>query len=52
MTLPSMGEEFLNGTARVSGWGAIRAGGSVSDALLYVDVPIVEDEGKCSVYAM
>lgn len=41
-------EPFVGDTATVSGWGTTRqgGGGSVSDVLLAVDVPVLSDQGE------
>ena len=46
MKLPEAGADYSSGIARVSGWGTTSSGGSISDVLRYVDVPIVADKGK------
>ena len=43
ITLPSVDQEEFEGTATVSGWGALKEGGELPDVLYAVDVPIVSD---------
>ncbi len=49
--LPALNEAFTEGFAKVSGWGTRRSGGIPSDALQWVQVPIVTDEECATDYA-
>lgn len=45
--MPEQGQETdMTGTATVSGWGSLSAGGDSPDVLMAVDVPLVADAGK------
>jgi trypsin len=49
ISLPRAGQQFT-GNALVSGWGTLRAGGSIPDELYSVTVPLVSDSACADAY--